>query len=140
MTQDAFDQFDKMTVSTQLEIASVCDDTKTLLLAKNAKYGDSALNPCRIFSKASAIEQILVRIDDKLNRVSQGIGLLADDEDVVNDLIGYLILLKIALKRQKPTEPDLLTGYDFERSENGYLGGDPWTGIDIEPVFTFRVA
>lgn len=84
---------------TQLQIASVCDDIKELLLEKNRKYGDSALNPNRIFSKADAVEQILVRIDDKLNRIQKGAGLLANDEDVVSDLIGYLVLLKIALKR-----------------------------------------
>ena len=82
---------------TQLKIAEVCDDIKTLLLEKNAKYGDSALNPSRIFSKATTVEQLLVRIDDKLNRIQKGAGLLASDEDVVQDLIGYLILLKIAL-------------------------------------------
>ena len=80
----------------------VCDDIKELLLEKNRKYGDSALNPNRIFSKADAVEQILVRIDDKLNRIQKGAGLLANDEDVVIDLIGYLVLLKIALKRANP--------------------------------------
>ena len=80
----------------------VCDDIKELLLEKNRKYGDSALNPNRIFSKADAVEQILVRIDDKLNRIQKGAGLLANDEDVVSDLIGYLVLLKIALKRVNP--------------------------------------
>ena len=84
---------------TQAQIALVCDDIKELLLEKNRKYGDSALNPNRIFSKADAVEQILVRIDDKLNRIQKGAGLLANDEDVVSDLIGYLVLLKIALKR-----------------------------------------
>lgn len=79
----------------------VCDDIKELLLEKNRKYGDSALNPNRIFSKADAVEQILVRIDDKLNRIQKGAGLLANDEDVVSDLIGYLVLLKIALKRNQ---------------------------------------
>jgi hypothetical protein len=83
---------------TQSQITIVCDDIKELLLEKNRKYGDSALNPNRIFSKADAVEQILVRIDDKLNRIQKGAGLLANDEDVVSDLIGYLVLLKIALK------------------------------------------
>lgn len=86
-------------MDTQTHIALICDQIKELLLEKNAKYGDSALNPTRVFSKANAVEQILVRIDDKLNRVKQGAGLLANDEDVVMDLIGYLVLLKIALKR-----------------------------------------
>ena len=82
---------------TQQEIARVCDKVKNLLLEKNMKYGDSALNPIRIMSQASNIEQILVRIDDKLNRLKQGNNLLFDDEDVIMDLIGYYILLKVAL-------------------------------------------
>ena len=49
---------------------------------KNRKYGNSALKPNRIFSKCSATEQLLVRIDDKLNRIMKGAGLLATDEDV----------------------------------------------------------
>ena len=95
-----------MSVMSQIQIANVCDDVKDLLLQKNAKYGDSALNPIRILSKASATEQILVRIDDKLNRIKQG-DILEDDEDVVTDLIGYFVLLKVALTNdyndQKPT-------------------------------------
>ena len=83
----------------QQEIARVCDKVKNLLLEKNLRYGDSALNPIRIMSKASNIEQILVRIDDKLNRLKQGDNLLFEDEDVIMDLIGYYVLLKIALDR-----------------------------------------
>ena len=49
---------------TELKISGICDDIKELLIHKNRKYGDSALNPCRVFSKASATEQLLVRIDD----------------------------------------------------------------------------
>jgi hypothetical protein len=80
----------------------ICEDIKQLLIEKNQKYGDSALTPNRIFSKADAVEQLLVRIDDKLSRIQKGAGLLANDEDVVSDLIGYLVLLKIALIRNQP--------------------------------------
>ena len=82
-------------------IAAVCDSIKKLLLEKNKKYGDSALSPVRVFSKATTTEQLLVRIDDKLSRIQKGAGLIAEDEDVVNDLIGYLILLKIAMMKSK---------------------------------------
>ena len=85
-------------VDTHADIARVCDNVKQLLLQKNMKYGDSALSPIRVLSKSGPIEQILVRIDDKLNRIKQG-GILEDDEDVVTDLIGYFILLKVALER-----------------------------------------
>ena len=88
----------------EMKISCICDDIKELLIHKNRKYGNSALNPCRVFSKASAVEQLLVRIDDKLNRIMQGAGLLADDEDVVNDLIGYLVLLKIGMNDEKNKE------------------------------------
>ena len=88
----------------ETKISGVCDDIKELLIHKNRKYGNSALKPCRVFSKASPVEQLLVRIDDKLNRIMQGAGLLADDEDVVNDLIGYLVLLKIGMNDEKHKE------------------------------------
>jgi hypothetical protein len=90
--------------NTQAHIAVICDEVKELLIEKNKKYGDSALNPSRIFSKANAVEQILVRIDDKLSRIKSGAGLLANDEDVIMDLMGYLVLLKIALKRDSETK------------------------------------
>jgi hypothetical protein len=82
--------------NTQLVIAEVCDEIKELLLDKNRKYGDSAINPVRILSKSSNTEQILVRIDDKLNRIKN---MQSDeDEDVITDLIGYLVLYKVAKK------------------------------------------
>jgi hypothetical protein len=84
---------------TQNDIAQVCDELKELLLEKNRKYGDSALNPVRIFSKASTLEQLKVRMDDKLSRLRNAAD--DEDEDPTTDLIGYLILYKVALKQQK---------------------------------------
>ena len=89
---------------TEMQIEKVCDEIKELLISKNRKYGNSALKPNRIFSKCSATEQLLVRIDDKLNRIMKGAGLLATDEDVINDLIGYLVLLKISMAYEKSNE------------------------------------
>ena len=89
---------------TETKISGVCDDIKELLIHKNRKYGNSALKPNRIFSKCSATEQLLVRIDDKLNRIMKGAGLLATDEDVINDLIGYLVLLKISMDSDKKND------------------------------------
>ena len=78
----------------QKAIAEVCDEIKELLLEKNRKYGNSALNPCRIFARSDRLEQIRVRIDDKLNRIKNEQG--DEDEDVVKDLIGYLVLYTVA--------------------------------------------
>lgn len=71
---------------------ATCNGIAEMLLAKNRAYGDSATDPVRIFSKASPEEQILCRIDDKLSRIVRG---SAMGEDVIDDLIGYLVLLKI---------------------------------------------
>lgn len=64
-----------------------------LLVEKNAAYGNSALAPLRVYSKAPAAEQIRVRIDDKLSRLARG---ARAGEDVEVDLLGYLVLLLIA--------------------------------------------
>ena len=83
----------------QGEIAAKCEELKEMLLEKNRKYGNSALEPIRIFSRADAVEQILVRIDDKLNRIRNRQN--DEDEDVIMDLAGYLILLMIAREKEK---------------------------------------
>lgn len=70
-----------------------CDELAERLIAKNAAYGNSALDPVRIFSRASTEEQLLVRIDDKLSRLVRGTDA---GEDVIQDLLGYLVLLRIA--------------------------------------------
>ncbi len=84
----------------QLDISDVCDTIKSLLLTKNRKYGDSALNPVRVFSKVDTVEQIKVRLDDKLSRLKNAQD--DEDEDVISDLIGYLVLFKVAqLQKQR---------------------------------------
>lgn len=76
------------------DLSQILQEIGTMLESKNEKYGNSALEPLGVFSQLSAREGLLVRIDDKLKRIKNG-SLEKDDEDVVNDLIGYLILLKM---------------------------------------------
>jgi hypothetical protein len=78
-----------------VQVTVALEEIRDLLIAKNKKYGNSALEPLGVFSQLSAKEGLLIRIDDKLKRIKNG-SLERDDEDVVNDLIGYLILLKIS--------------------------------------------
>lgn len=73
-----------------------CLEIAEMLIKKNISYGNSALEPIRIFSKADSKEQIRVRIDDKLNRIQNDQAFPGDND--IDDLIGYLILLKIANK------------------------------------------
>ena len=85
------------------EIFTTCMKLAELLMEKNAAYGDSALNPVRVFSRADVVEQIKVRIDDKISRLSRGHGLPDESlDDTVSDLMGYLVLLKIAISKNRP--------------------------------------
>jgi hypothetical protein len=77
-----------------IQVEEVLEQIQNMLIDKNRKYGNSALEPLGVFSQLSAKDGLLIRIDDKLKRIKNG-SLEKDDEDVINDLIGYLILLKI---------------------------------------------
>lgn len=85
-------------MNTENLIESVCSDIQKMLIEKNRAYGDSALDPVRIFSKSDAVEQIYVRIDDKLSRVKRGHEYPGDD--TIKDLVGYLVLLLVAKEKQ----------------------------------------
>ena len=82
------------------QVSDVLIEIKELLISKNKKYGNSALEPLGVFSQLSAKQGLLIRIDDKLKRIKNG-SLERDDEDVINDLIGYLVLLKIHSNREQ---------------------------------------
>jgi hypothetical protein len=79
---------------TQKEIEVICDELKAMLIDKNNSYGNSALDPVRIFSKSDNIEQLRVRIDDKISRFARGNEFPGDND--IDDLLGYLVLLKVA--------------------------------------------
>ena len=76
------------------QVYRILSEITEMLIAKNEKYSNSALEPLGVFSQFSAKDGLLIRIDDKLKRIKNG-SLDKDDEDVINDLIGYLVLLKI---------------------------------------------
>lgn len=79
------------------DLSTVLVEVQQMLLQKNAAYGDSALEPVQLFSKGLGKDAgIRVRIDDKLSRLSRG---SAAGEDVEHDLLGYLVLLRIAKLR-----------------------------------------
>ena len=74
--------------TTQQKITEITEAMRDLLLYKNQKYGDSALNPKRIFYKGDAVSSILIRLDDKLGRIMAN----ADETPRINDvadIIGY---------------------------------------------------
>jgi hypothetical protein len=82
------------------EILNVCIDVAAFLAGKNIAYGNSALNPARVFAKdVDPKTQILVRIDDKLNRAIQGSEYAGDD--TLKDLLGYIILYYVLEARNE---------------------------------------
>lgn len=77
----------------EADLEEVLTGIKKMLIDKNRKYGDSALDPVRVFSKADTLEQINVRLDDKLSRIANRQD--DDDEDPELDVIGYLLLKRV---------------------------------------------
>jgi DnaJ-class molecular chaperone len=78
------------------ELDTVIKEITNLLKIKNKAYGNTALNPTNVFSKLNATEALCARIDDKLARISNR-GINDETEDTVDDLIGYLLLLKMSM-------------------------------------------
>ena len=99
-------------MDTKAQIETICNYIRDFLVEKNKSYGDSAFKPVRIFSQAEDIEQLKVRIDDKLSRISRvgdaqfnGI-----KEDTLLDLIGYLVLLYIVTKNKNDRPGQFTSG------------------------------
>ena len=77
------------------EIRARCAQLAEFLVGKNRAYGNSAGDPVRVFSRADKLEQIRIRMDDKLSRIARGVRLEETDEsvdDTKRDLAGYLVL------------------------------------------------
>lgn len=82
--------------NTQEKIKNILNGMIDLLLYKNQKYGDSAINPKKIFYKGDSTNSILIRLDDKLGRVMSN----TEEKPRVNDvadIIGYCTLLLISM-------------------------------------------
>lgn len=81
---------------TQQKIKEITEGMQELLLYKNQKYGDSAINPKKIFYKGDSTNSILIRLDDKLGRIISN----AEEKPRINDvadIIGYCTLLLISM-------------------------------------------
>jgi hypothetical protein len=85
-------EIDTKEITTQDKIDILFDNFREFLKEKNRRYGDSALHPMNIFSKASTEDQICNRLDDKLSRIMNGNTLKKND---LSDIMGYISLLLI---------------------------------------------
>ena len=88
----------------QERIKETMADVTDLLLRKNRDYGSSFRKPGIVSGALDAKSKLLVRIDDKLERLANLLAKGTDGDvpdesvsDTVSDLIGYFVLLKILL-------------------------------------------
>lgn len=81
---------------TQKQIQKVSEKFSDFLIEKNKRYGNSALSPIDVFGShiktenESALNNMFVRLDDKLSRIKNSDHLRKND---IADLVGYLLLL-----------------------------------------------
>lgn len=90
--------FSETLTESQKKIVEICDSMKDLLLYKNQKYGDSALNPNNVFYKGDSTNSIKIRLDDKIGRVKNCEETRVND---VCDIMGYCVLLLISMNVSK---------------------------------------
>lgn len=109
------------TETTAARIRRKCDQVAELLIEKNRSYGDSALNPVGIFGRGRASDLIRVRIDDKLSRIRNAPD--AFGEDPVNDLLGYLVLLSLALEDEAAGDDRREDSERDRRRDSGHIAG-----------------
>ena len=88
----------ELLTESQRKITEICDSMKSLLLYKNEKYGDSALNPNNIFYKGNSTNSIKIRLDDKIGRIKNCQETRVND---VADIIGYCVLLLVSMEVSK---------------------------------------
>ena len=76
--------------NTAWKIDQITGSLNSLLKYKNENYGDSALNPIKIFSKLEAADSLFQRADDKISRIQNSKELRVND---LIDLMGYCVLI-----------------------------------------------
>lgn len=105
-TEEKYSQYDidnyksNINIQAQNDIKNICNKISEILVYKNKMYGNSILEPKNIFYKGNSITSILIRLDDKIGRVTNSEVIRVND---IVDIIGYLVLLLIA-KRTQLTE------------------------------------
>lgn len=85
---------EERTTPFELSVDRILDHAKTMLVEKHKSYGRSALDPVRIFANSDRMEQLYVRLDDKLARVKNGHEYPGDD--TLMDILGYVTLILVA--------------------------------------------
>jgi len=93
------EEYNHSMTETQEQIDRVTSNFSKFLIEKNKRYGNSALKPLDVFgshisdSNSPALNNMFVRLDDKLSRIKNSDLLRKND---IADLVGYLILMCVS--------------------------------------------
>jgi len=107
LSKDEIMKKEKVEYKFNWHLDKVSDKIVKLLKEKNSAYGNTALNPPNIFSKLDSTEAICARLDDKLSRIKNR-GINDKTEDTIDDIIGYLFLLKMSMEKWKNQSSEFL--------------------------------
>ena len=110
--------------SFRLKIGKIVVKVINLLAEKNEQYGDSAFDPIRVFSKLGPDAGLRVRIDDKLSRLMRGNDTIESDIDVIEDLIGYFILLRLTMEEYPEDDDEIVVKISQTDGKNKFHVGD----------------
>jgi len=98
LTKEEIEFMKKTKYNFNWQLDKTVESIVKLLKEKNEAYGNTALNPANIFSKLDSTEAICARLDDKLSRIKNR-GINDKTEDTLDDIIGYLFLLKMSMEK-----------------------------------------
>lgn len=104
-------------------VGEVTDSIRETLFSKNISYGGSAVKEEGIFSKASVIDRLCMRIDDKLKRI-EALGFTGYGEDNLLDLIGYFIILRAYTAYDKDSRLQPTVSESNQPSAREIFGGE----------------
>jgi|TARA_R100000951_G_scaffold28632_1_gene24571 hypothetical protein len=99
----------------QEEIIEKCNEIRDLLVKKNESYGNAVFERGVLFD-IEPVQAIKARINDKMNRIINQKSF--EDENDIQDLTGYLILLQVAMEEKKEKWKDEIIGDCTELPES----------------------
>lgn len=89
-----YDENKEPSSETVSKIWDIFDGMKRLINWKNKNYGDSIMNPRKMFFKGETADRIRIHLEEKTNRIINHEG--KERADDLSDLIGYAAFLMIA--------------------------------------------
>ena len=88
-------------ISWSYTIRQQCEIIRDGLIKHNDKYGSSIFRPHTILSSSSTEDALRMRIDDRIRKLSKCTS-KAQERELVDDLIGFLINFRAYMSHHEP--------------------------------------